>query len=117
MFSKLVEGNCLFRKPRIKIELHGKKKKKTNKLKKTVLHPKIGNRQGCLPSLLLVSIILEFPAGTVRQEKVVKGIKNYQEIPITTMRKTRPLFRCYLKSSFYMHFLYPPLACNPRVEL
>lgn len=38
MFSKLVEGNCLFRKPRIKIVLHGKKKQ-TNKLKKNGSSP------------------------------------------------------------------------------
>ena len=105
MLSKLgVEGNCLLKKPSVNIVFHGKKAR--------MLSPKIGNRQGCLPSLLLVSIMLELLASAVRQEKVVKGIKNYQEVSVTTMRKMKPLFRCYLKSSVYLQFLCLLLACN-----
>jgi hypothetical protein len=38
-------------------------------------------REGCLPSPLLLNIVLEFLARAIRQEEEIKGIKIGKEIP------------------------------------
>ena len=45
-----------------------------------------GTRQGCLPSPLLLNIILEVLASAIREEKEIKGIHTGKEVKLTVCR-------------------------------